>query len=178
MERHRTIEGHGDMRTLERHRTIESKLLRIVSSDETLVATLAAWAQDRRHPVSVASTWLARESAAASPTVSVGDWDPSLAPADACLCRETDHAVLLLSKGSATSDVPVDARLDVLASEPTLEWSQASAKAWWMAHGEALRHRATEPLLTTPTLSIDWQSRNESAHPSSGSTTMAPHFPE
>ncbi len=70
------------------------------------------------------------------------------------------------------------ARLDALATEPTLEWPQASAKAWWMAHGRALRRRTREPLLTSPTLSIDWENRSTSTHPPTGSTVTTPRFSE
>jgi serine/threonine protein kinase len=65
------------------------------------------------------------------------DRDPSKRPADA--------SVLL-------------ARLDVLTTVPELVWTPDNAKAWWAAHGAAL-HRIHEPVLTTPTLAVDLESR-------------------
>jgi serine/threonine-protein kinase len=67
------------------------------------------------------------------------------------------------------------ARLDVLTTVPELVWTPDNAKVWWAAHGAAL-HRIHEPVLTTPTLAIDLESREDSADDLdiTGPTLLAP----
>ena len=110
------------MTSLERHQPGQKNgRLRIVSRDMDLVSTLTTWAERQEHTFFVSDAWVACDSAAASPTVSVGDWDASLRSPAAYLSGQADHALLLLPRSGPTSSVPVDSRLDLLA-RPFSDW--------------------------------------------------------